>query len=217
MVVFLAPPFTPWQFAPYPLLRWGDVLDLATPLVMLPMYWLLLSHGRRRLGAWEMAAFLVLGAIWIEGQSIHLAANAIGHLVERDAAGDLTEFLDERLGHYMWHGAAVALAGLVALRGLDPGTPRVAGGGRALGLVAAAIYGLAMFLISVEGGTAVLALAGGAVVTGIAARRGLQVMLSHPKSTLFGVGYPAMALLLGIWFVYWGGRLPEFSSIGLIK
>ena len=217
MVVFLAPPFTPWQFAPYPLLRWGDILDLATPLVMLPMYWLLLSHGRRRLGAWEMAAFLVLGAIWIEGQSIHLAANAIGHLVERDAAGDLTEFLDERLGHDMWHGAAVALAGLVALRGLDPGTPRVAGGGRALGLVAAAIYGLAMFLISVEGGTAVLALAGGAVVTGIAARRGLQVMLSHPKSTLFGVGYPVMALLLGIWFVYWGGRLPEFSSIGLIK
>lgn len=40
-VFIIAPAFLNGQFAPYPLLKSGDVLDLLTPLVLIPLYWLL--------------------------------------------------------------------------------------------------------------------------------------------------------------------------------
>src|SRR5206468_2699158 len=57
-------------------------------------------------------------AAWVEGHGIHLAANAIGHLLKDQPgpAQDLTEFWDERFGHYLWHSAALGLTALVLVR-----------------------------------------------------------------------------------------------------
>lgn len=217
LTVFLVPPFTPWQFPVYTDMRWGDVLDTLTPIVMLPMYWLVLSYGSRRLTRWEVVAFLVLGAAWIEGQAMHLAANSIGHLLEGGPAADLASFYDEKLSHLIWHGSALALSALVVFRGGDRTPASGPATTVALGAVAAAVYGFAFFLIAVEGATSVLAVCGGAIVTVIAARHGLRAMLRQPIQALFGLGYPVMLLLLGTWFLYWGGTLPEFSHLGLIK
>lgn len=217
LAVFLAPPFTPGAFPPYPLLRWGDVIDLATPIVMLPAYWVVLSHRRPAVPPWEVVVFLVLGAIWIEGQAIHLAANSIGHQPATGTGRELTEFYDEKLGHLLWHGAALALAAFVVIRRLEHAAETAASHPRLVGLASAAVFGFALFLVTVEGATAILVAGGGLVVVALAARRGPAVMFRDPIVTLFGAGHALMLVLLGTWFVYWGGRLPEFSSLGLIR
>ena len=44
-VFFIAPPLLSQQFSPYPLMKMGDVFDILTPLVLLPLYWLCGSCG----------------------------------------------------------------------------------------------------------------------------------------------------------------------------
>ena len=40
-VFVMGPPFLGYKFSPYPPMHAADVLDLLTPLVLLPLYWLL--------------------------------------------------------------------------------------------------------------------------------------------------------------------------------
>lgn len=217
VLVFLVPPFTPFAFSPDPDLRWGDVLDFATPVVMLPAYWLLLRHGRPALPRWESIVFLALAAVWVEGQGVHLAANAIGHHVSSGPGAGLTSLFDEKVGHLLWHSAALAIPLLVVLRSIPGAEPVAAASDKVSGVVAGIVYGFGFFLIAVEGTTAILAAAGGLVIAAVAWRRGAAALLARPTAAVFGVGYPVMLILLGVWFAYWGGRLPEFSSLGLIK
>jgi hypothetical protein len=111
----LTPAFLNSQFAPYPLTKVGDWFDLLTPLVMLPLYWLLLQGGWQATAAPRFTLlFLLLAAVWAQAQGMHLAANAIGHLLS-EGDGDvytLTHFFDEVLSHYLWHGAVMGLAAL---------------------------------------------------------------------------------------------------------
>jgi hypothetical protein len=216
IVLFLAPPFLPYRFPFYGLINWADVVDLATPLVLVPLYWLLLAEfAPPRSVAWTIV-FLVFAAAWVEGHGIHLAANAIGHLLKDHPgpAHDLTEFWDERFGHWLWHSAALGLSALVlvaAARG-----PGVSGGPRWMGIAGAAVYGFALFLIGDEGGTAQLMISFGAafVVASWSIRRRV---LASPVLTMLAGGYALMVVLFAIWFVYWGGRLPQFSDLGWIK
>jgi hypothetical protein len=102
-VFLLAPAFLGGQFPIYPLMTWGDALDILTPLVLLPMYWLLFWYGSgEKLKLGESLIFVVLAAMWAEGQGMHLSANSIGHLLEEVVHGDafiLTSFYDEKLSH----------------------------------------------------------------------------------------------------------------------
>ena len=42
-------------------------------------------------------------------------------------------------------------------------------------------------------------------------------LLGSPVVALFVLGYVLTLALFAIWFVYWGGRLPQFSDLGWIK
>ena len=210
---FFAPSFLPYAFPLYPDMSWGDAVDLATPLVLIPLYWALFAAGWSP-GRRSTVAFLVLAAAWVEGQGIHLAANSIGHLVEAGAGASLTHFYDEVFSHYLWHGALVALSALVVYGQLRA---RPASGVRPLALVAAALYALAFFALVVEGGTAPLGVGFAAAVTVWAAARGWRRALATPVLSVFTAGYPAALALFAAWFLMWGGRLPQFSEIGWIK
>jgi len=217
-VFTLCPPFLSQQCGLYPLLKAGDVFDLLTPLVLIPLYWLLFQISRDRpFSQGEMILFLVLSALWVLGQGMHLAANAIGHLTEEMAGSDLytlTYFLDEILSHYLWHSGLVGLSALLIYRQWKyPFT------GERSKLVAeisgGIIYGLTYFMMIVEGGTAPLGIPFAALVvlfTLIWGRKGLR---QQPILAFFFTGYLVATLLFLIWGIYWGG-LPEFSEVGII-
>lgn len=218
-VFFLGPALLSQQFEPYPLMRNGDLFDLLTPLVLIPFYWLLFQI-RRDLNPSqrEMLVFLILAALWVMGQGMHLAANSIGHLMEERTHSDayiLTHFYDEILSHYLWHVGLVGLSALLLYRqwrnpfpGSSPTTRMTAAAGL--------IYGAMFFGVFVEGGTAFLgipfmALSG---LFGLAAGR--KHWKTQPLLVFFLVSSLASLALFVSWAIYWGG-LPQFSEVGLIK
>ncbi|MES0344117.1 MAG: hypothetical protein ABUK16_08380 [Anaerolineales bacterium] len=116
-VLIAGPAFLDSAFGPYPLMKWGDVLDILTPLILLPLYWgIFRSTNEVPPSPREMVAFVLLAALWVEGQGMHLAANSIGHLAPSGDAGQLTHFYDEVLSHYLWHLGVIGLASLILYR-----------------------------------------------------------------------------------------------------
>ena len=105
-VFIIAPAFFSDRFAPYPLMKNGDVLDLLTPLVLIPIYWLLFQiHPHRPPSQKQMLVFLLFAALWIQGQGMHLVANSIGHIAQPDFGSkvkQLSYFYDEILSHYIY-------------------------------------------------------------------------------------------------------------------
>ena len=78
-------------------MKWADVYGLLTPVILLPLYWLLFVNccGKTP-GQRENLIFMALAGLWAMGQGMHLVANSIGHLLEK--GGDvytLTYFYSE--------------------------------------------------------------------------------------------------------------------------
>jgi hypothetical protein len=64
------------QFGPFSLMKNGDVLDLATPLILIPLYWLMFQLAPGQLPRQgQMLLFMLLAALWAAGQGMHLSAN----------------------------------------------------------------------------------------------------------------------------------------------
>jgi hypothetical protein len=215
----VTPAFLGMPFPPYPLLSCGDVLDLVTPLVLIPLYWALFRvGGDPPPGRGETIAFLALAALWVEGQGMHLAANAIGHLVgPRDGAdlARLTHAFDEQLSHYLWHGGMVGLSALLIHR---QWRHPFAGKHSGLGLesVAGVIHGFNYFITIVEAGTAPLGIPFAASVLLFVSLWGRRRLRQQPLLAFFLVAYlVATACFLG-WGLYWRG-LPQFSEVGIIR
>ena len=113
----LVPPYLKASVGPPRAFTLQEAADLLTPLVIVPLAWIVfdLAGGLGRRG---MVAFLAVAALWVEGQGIHLAANAIGDAFPHAATeafyqtvpGELDLWLDETLSHWMWHVAWVGLA-----------------------------------------------------------------------------------------------------------
>ena len=118
-------------FGPYPVVTIGSVVDLLTPLVMVPLYWLLYRVDRTRTPAlaptWSWIVFLVFAVLWGQGHSIHLPTNAISLVLKSEGIGGNTQALthlydevlslyDEVLSHYLWHAGMVGLSGLIMFR-----------------------------------------------------------------------------------------------------
>ncbi len=219
MVFFLGPALLSQQFGPYPLMRNGDVFDLLTPLVLIPLYWLLFQIRRDLTPAQrEIMAFLILAVLWVMGQGMHLAANSISHLMEDMKLSDaytLTHFYDETLSHYLWHVGIVGLSALLLYRQWrNPfsGKPTTMG----LTTVAGAIYGATFFGVIVEAGTAPLGIPFVVLVGLFGLAAGRQRWRCQPLLAFFLVSSLVSLVLFAAWAIYWGG-LPQFSEVGLIK
>lgn len=215
---FITPPLTKQQFALYPLVRIGDVIDLFTPLVLLPLYWLLYrTDNGKPPGTTGTVLFMVLAALWVGGQGMHLAANSIGHLLEEMEISDaynLTKFYDEILSHYLWHVGIVGLAALIMLRQWrnPPTKDRTA---LWPVLLAGGIHGFTFFLIIIEGGTAPLGVTFALLAVLFGLVWGRKVIRQRPLLIFFFTSFlVATAFFIG-WAIYWGG-LPEFSQVGII-
>ncbi len=218
-VFIITPAFLGQQFKPYPLMDNGDVFDLLTPVVLIPVYWSLFQIHREKLPIQkETIVFLVLSALWVEGQGMHLAGNSIGHLTEGLTGSDvaaLTHFYDEVLSHYLWHIGMVGLSALLIYRQWkNPFTGENSGLG--FEITAGIIHGFNYFITVVEAATAPLGVPFAVLVVIFTLVWGRGKLRQQPILAFFFVAYVVAILFFLGWGLYWGG-LPEFSKVGIIK
>jgi hypothetical protein len=209
----------------YPLMSNQDALDILTPLVLIPLYWLLFKHAARE-GSSRMqeVAFMVLAAIWVQGQGLHLSANSINNLAENlakrqviDITGtsiyQLTYFFDEHLSHYLWHIGVLGLAALLIYREWRRPAGIVTTWWAAI--LAGLIYGLTYFCIFLEGQTVVLGLPFAIIISLLTLIWGRKKLAQQPILAFFFIACLVAVVLFGGWRLYWGG-FPQFSDVGLI-
>lgn len=215
-VLLITPALFSRQFPPYPLIKWGDVTDLITPLVLVPIYWFLFRlDGDEMPALLEVIAFLVFSALWVEGQGMHLGANSIGHLMKQLNATDayaLTEFYDEVLSHYLWHGGVIALSALLIWRQWHH--PFVESSPLRSVALAALIYGMTYFITTIEAGTALIGIPFAVIIAVIGLLKRKDIA-RRPVAAFFIVAYIIAIILFAAWGIYWRG-LPQFSEVGII-
>ncbi len=217
-LLFLAPPFLTPEFGVYPLMRLGDVVDILTPLALIPLYWLLYRMQEERSPTLSgVIIFLVLAGFWVEGQGMHLSANSIGHLLEEMEGSDvynLTNFYDEVLSHYLWHFGIVGLSAVLIFRQRQtrPADERIVLWPTGL---AGIIHGFTFFLIVVEAGTAPLGLPFAILVVLLILLRRRKGLSQKPILAFFFAAYLVAIVLFAAWAIYWGS-LPQFSEVGII-
>jgi hypothetical protein len=217
----------------------GDLVEAATPLAVIPLYWRLFreagrggrggagARGTSDAGGADIALFIALAALWAQGSGMHVAANAIGHHARGLAGGHLPaaiHFYDEVLSHWIWHVAVVGLSALLMWRdgraaalaahapSPDDGAPRSP---LAAHIAAGVLHGFSFFVIVVEGGPAPLGVpfAAAAAVTGLARSR--RAPASRPILAFFAVSYLVALVFFAAWGIRFGG-LPQFSEVGII-
>jgi hypothetical protein len=217
-VFFMGPPLLGMQFGVYPLMKTGDVFDIITPLVLIPLYWLLfrLDSGKAP-GVKENLIFVILAALWAEGQGMHLAANSITHLMDTMEGTDLYRlgyFYDEVLSHYLWHFGIVGLSALIICRQwrnpFDEG--KIV---EWLPILSGVIHGFTLFVIVVEAQTAPLGISFSVIVSILGLIWGRKRFKQQPLLLFFFVACLTAVILFAVWGIYWGG-LPEFSEVGII-
>jgi len=224
-VFFLLLIFFRIPFPLYPLMSYQDVFDLLTPLVLIPVYWLLFKYAAKdESHQAEEIAFMVLAAVWVLGHGMHLAANSINNLAEGfakkqvlDFTGTdiytLTYFLDEHLSHYLWHAGILGLAALLIYR--EWGRPAEIKTTWWATIIAGFIYGFTSFCIFLEGQTVPLGLPFTIIIILLTLIWGRKKLAQQPVLGFFFVACLVAAGLFAGWGLYWGG-FPQFSEVGLI-
>jgi hypothetical protein len=220
VILILGPPFLGYRFVLFPLMHIADVLDIFTPLVLLPIYWLLFRQNKGNPATTrESLAFLVLAGFWVLGQGMHLSANSIDNLLSLKGmeSGDiysLTYFYDETLSHYLWHFGFMGISALLIYRCWQQ--PLMAAKTISKSnLTGGLIYGFVFFAMVVEGTTVPLGLPFSIITTSFILAWGRGKLNRQPLILYFLIGYSLTLLLLTIWGI-WHQGFPGFFESGLI-
>ena len=223
LVFFLLLVFLRTPFGGYPLMSWQDALDVLTPLVLLPIYWLMYRgvNGSREHQTTDIV-FMLMAAFWVMGQGMHLSANSINNLIgylARDGVIDvhstdlytLTYFYDEYLSHYLWHIGVVGLASLL----ISESWRQLVVEETQWGLVipAGVLYGFTCFCFFLEGNTLILGIPFATIVALIGLIWGRKKLAQQPILACFFVSCLFAFLLFAGWGIYWQGFPPIMEAL----
>jgi hypothetical protein len=216
-VFLLIPPTIKSAVGPPDAFTGQELVDLFTPVVVLPIAWLVLSLGGR-LDRPAAVAFAAIAGLWAGAQGIHLAANAIGDAFlagpARDAfygtkAGELDHFLDEDLGHWGWHVAWALLSILLLVTAVRAGAfSRPSTVTTLTAAVAGVVHGATFAIVTTEGGTAGLGIALSIALLGAAGYR-LRTGSRHPTLVFLAASSAVTLVAYLAWAIANGGRLVE--------
>lgn len=220
LLVFLRIPFPP-----YPLMSWQDAIDILTPLVLIPLYWLMFKYASGTPSSTlQEVAFMLLAALLASGHGMHLAANSIdnliGYLAESgviDIHGThiytLTYFYDELLSHYLRDIGLLLLPVLLIYREwFEPAGERTTWWAA---ILAGVLYGFTICLVTLEGNTVILGLTFVVLVVLFTLLWGRGRLGGQPLLAFFFSTCLFALLLFAAWGLYWGG-FPPPSAVGLI-
>jgi len=220
LLVFLRIPFV---F--YPLMSWQDALDVLTPLVLIPIYWLMYRGvTSSRNGLTSEIVFMVMSAFWVMGQGMHLSANSINNLsgyLALDGVTDvkptelytLTYFYDEYMSHYLWHIGVVGLAAVLIYESWRQ--PVEEKTDWKLVVPAGILYGFTCFCFFVEGNTLILGLPFVTIVILPVLIWGRGKLARQPILAFFFSTFLFAFLLFAGWGLYWGGFPPIMDALNL--
>lgn len=220
MIVFLSS-----DFPFYPLASYQDAIDLLTPLVLIPMYWLLFKNGSSGTATRaEEVIFLIFAALWAAGHGMHLSANSINNLIGALAENQvidvtatdiyqLTYFYDEHLSHYLWHIGFVGLSVVLVYREWR----KPAGETTVWWAVSLAgvLHGFTNFCIFLEGQTMPIGLPFSAALVAYTIIWQRKQLGQRPVLAFFFICYLLALLMFAGWGLYYGG-FPQFTDVGLL-
>jgi len=197
-----------------PGVTWGDLIDIATPFILVFLYALVLRALSVAPSSRTRLLLVVGGFCLILGHGIHVAANSIDDALARAGAADpqgLVDWWDEHVSHSLIHGSKAALC--VALTALE--ARRGAGAAARLSpllLLGALAYGFIFFADGVEGQTVPILLPFAILYLAWSIGRG------RPWATV-RLFYTLAAIVSILLFATWGighRGFPEFSKVGLV-
>eukprot|EP00026_Physarum_polycephalum_P013980 Phypoly_transcript_14444.p1 GENE.Phypoly_transcript_14444~~Phypoly_transcript_14444.p1 ORF type:complete len:283 (+),score=41.19 Phypoly_transcript_14444:132-980(+) len=191
--------------------------------------------NRKNYLLFEMGLYFVLVIAWISGHGIHLAANSVHNVLDREYFSHtnpqadhhrsvlttlyhVVDFWDEKLGHEVWHTGIMGMqAVLVWIGGGKSGHTVKSGGDILLVFGASIIYGLILFVSIIEGGTYVYGIPYLAVILSILYVKHTQREIRGNAILLyFFIATWIAALGCGYWGWYTNWTFPEFSDVGFL-
>jgi len=222
LTFFLPLIFLRIPFPLYPLMSVQDAIDILTPLVLIPIYWLMFRNiSQNRAGLGSEIFFMVMSAFWASGQGMHLAANSINNLVGNLAKNQvvdvtttdiyhLTYFYDEYLSHYLWHIGVVGLAVLLIYESWN--NPAQEKTDWRMVIPASILYGFTCFCFFVEGNTLILGLPFVIIVTLLVLVKGRAKLPQQPVLAFYFLSCLLAFLMFVGWRLYWGCWSPILGA-----
>ena len=210
-----------------PGVTWGDLIDIATPVLLVFLYALVLRALRvippgdaprpaHPAGPAPRLLVTLGGFGLVLGHGIHVAANSIHDAITRAGTPDplgLVNWWDEHLSHFTIHGSKAAICiGLTALEGQGAAPKTTAGGATGLFTAGVTAYGFITFAEGVEGQTVPLVLPFCVAYLAWSLAKGRPFT---PVRRFYTLGAVVSILLFAIWGI-WHHGFPEFSTVGLI-
>lgn len=213
-VLLISPAFLKSDFPIFMLLRLGDVTDLATPIILLPLYWTLFQLRLNNASMKEISLFLIFAALLAQGQGMHLSANSIDNILTEKTSDIymLTHFFDEVLSHYIWFFGTIGLTSILLYRQFK--NPFANQSKITLEVIAALFYGITNFISVIEAQLTPVGIPYSILVVffGFMNRKKLK---QQPLLLFFFLAHLLSLILFAAWGFYFKG-FPEFSSLGLI-
>ena len=223
LVFFLLLIFLRIPFPLYPLMSYQDVIDILTPLILIPIYWLMFKNiSQSKTSRAGEIFFMIMSAFWVAGQGMHLSANSINNLIGNLAKNHvvnvtttdiykLTYFYDEYLSHFLWHIGVVGLAILLIYESWrQPAHEKT---DWRLVAPAGVLYGFTCFCFFLEGNTLVLGLPFAIIVTLLVFIWGRKKLAGQPILALFFATSLVATLLFVSWRLYWGSFIPIMEVV----
>lgn len=215
VVFFLLLIFLRIPFPVYPLMSYQDAIDILTPVVLIPIYWVMFKAvARGRAGLPDELAFMVMSAFWAAGQGMHLSANSLNNLMGSPSSNQVTDvigtdirgltyFYDEHLSHYLWHIGVLGLAALLIYEGWrQPAEEKT---DWRMIVPSGLLYGFTYFCIFLEGQTLPIGLPFAILVTLLMLMWGRKKLAQQPVLAFFFVTCLLASVLYIGWGVYWRG------------
>ena len=220
LLIFLRTPFSL-----YVLMSNQDAIDVLTSMVLIPIYWLMFKMvTRNKTGLVNEIIFMLVAALWVTGQGMHLSANSINNLIGNLAKNQvidvtttdiykLTYFYDEYLSHYLWHIGIIGFAALLIYESWHHTSDEKTD----WRMVAPAgfLYGLTWFCIIMEGNTLLLGFPFVVGVTLLVFIWGREKLEGQPILAFFYATSLVASILFIGWRLYWGSFIPILEAIPL--